>query len=263
MVLWQFVLQRMISNITTFIVAGKFCSHGTERSCWCRQLCAGESSPCCPSWCKKTLKPDYFNILIQKVDLPCFHQLVTGFHGNGNGISISCFRFSAVPCQLRAVNAIWLTARIQNSSILKWQRERERKSLPSPCISLSLRIIPLYDRLSHWLMTIRHTPSLTMSLLGSLSWSSSALHTAVPLAWMVFLAPHLLCLGWAAEVRTDDQNVERRLFNDLRDPTWGGKCLINGSWGDWKKLIAFGRMLVDLSSGFSMSEITVHNHCIS
>lgn len=61
----------------------------------------------------------------------------------------------------------------------------------------------------------------------------------------------------------DDQNVERRLFNDLRDLTWGGKCLINGSWGDWKKLFTFGRMLVDLSSGFSMSEITVHNHCIS
>lgn len=202
MVLWQFVLQRMISNITTFIVAGKFCSHGTERSCWCRQLCGGESSPRCPSWCKETLKPDCFNILIQKFDLPCFHQLVTGFHGNGNGISISCFRFSAVPCQLRAVNAIWLTARIQNSSILKWQRERERKSLPSPCTSLSLRIIPLYDRLSHWLVIIRHTPSLTMSLLGRLSWSSSTLHTAVPLAWMVFLAPHLLCLGWVAEVRT-------------------------------------------------------------
>lgn len=150
----------MISNITTFIVAGKFCSQGTERSCWCRQLCASESSLHCPSWRKETLKPDYFNILIQKFDLPCFHQLVTGFHGNGNGISISCFRFSAVPCQLRAVNAIWLTARIQNSSILKWQGEGERKGLPSPCTSLSLRIIPLYDRLSHWLMTIRHTPSL-------------------------------------------------------------------------------------------------------
>lgn len=159
----------MISNLTPFIVAGKFCSHGTERSRWCRQLHASESSPRCPSWCEKTLKPDDFNILIQKFDLPCFHQLVTGFHGNGNGISISCFRFSAVPCQLRAVNAIWLTARIQNSSILKRQRERERKCLPSHCTSLSLRIIPFYDCLSHWLMTIRHTLSLRMSLLGSLS----------------------------------------------------------------------------------------------
>lgn len=65
-------------------------------------------------------------ILVQKFDLPCFHQLVTGFHGNGNGISIPAFLDSpAAPCQLRAVNAIWLTARIQNSSISKWQREIE------------------------------------------------------------------------------------------------------------------------------------------
>lgn len=33
--------------------------------------------------------------------------------------------------------------------------------------------------------------------------------------------------------------------------------------GGLEKFFALGRMLVGLSSGFSMSEITVHNHCIS
>lgn len=33
--------------------------------------------------------------------------------------------------------------------------------------------------------------------------------------------------------------------------------------GGLEKLFAVGRMLVDLPSGFSMSEITVHNRCIS
>jgi hypothetical protein len=48
---------------------------------------------------RRNFETDYFNILIQKFDLPYFHQLVTGFHGNRNGICISCFRFSVVPCQ--------------------------------------------------------------------------------------------------------------------------------------------------------------------
>lgn len=81
---------------------------------------------------------------------------MTGFHGNGNGISIPRFRFSAAPCQLRAVNAIWLTARIQNSSILKWQRERNRKCLPSHFAFLSLKRTQFYDCLSYWLMVIEH-----------------------------------------------------------------------------------------------------------
>lgn len=93
----------------------------------------------CPDAREKFWKSDYFNILVQKFDLPCFHQLVTRFHGNKNGISIPHFRFSAALCQLRAVNAIWLTARIQNSSILKWQRERKRKCLPSHFAFLPLK----------------------------------------------------------------------------------------------------------------------------
>lgn len=106
----------------------------------------------------------FFNILVQKFDLPCFHQLVTSFHGNVNGISIPHFRFSAAPCQLRAVNAIWLTARIQNSSILKWQRERKRKCLPSHFAFLPLKRTQFHDCLSSWLTVIRHIRCLVVPL---------------------------------------------------------------------------------------------------
>lgn len=114
---------------------------------------------------EKFLNSDHFNILVQKFNLPCFHQLVTGFHGNGNGISIPHFRFSAAPCQLRAVNAIWLTARIQNSSILKWQRERKRKCLPSHFTLLPLKRTLFYDCLSYWQTIIGHKGCPAVSLM--------------------------------------------------------------------------------------------------
>lgn len=60
----------------------------------------------------------------------------------------------------------------------------------------------------------------------------------------------------------DPQNVERRQFNDLHDsqPEWGKVSL--KEVGGLEKLLAFGKMLVNLSSGFSTSEITVHNYYI-
>lgn len=92
---------------------------------------------------------------------------MTSFHGNRNGISIPHFRFSAALCQLRAVNAIWLTARIQNSSILKWQRERKRKCLPSHFAFLPLKRTQFDDRLRYWLTVIRHLQGLVVPLLAN------------------------------------------------------------------------------------------------
>lgn len=139
--------------------------------------------------------------LFKKFDLPCFYQLVTGFHGNGNGISIPRFRFSATPCQLRAVNAIWLTARIQNSSILKWQRGKEKVCQVISLFSLwkghSFMIVWAIDR---WL-------SDTCKVQQRLSWLInlnlfSTLHKVpylIAINWpvMVFLVLHLLSLWWA------------------------------------------------------------------
>lgn len=128
----------MINESKTCFVAEKICKQPWNREKLVARSVLVSVVPTVSTDARRKFKTDYFNILTQKFDLPYFHQLVTGFHGNGNGICISCFRFSAVPCQLRAVNAIWLTARIQNSSILKWQRERKRKFLPSHFTSLSL-----------------------------------------------------------------------------------------------------------------------------
>lgn len=60
----------------------------------------------------------------------------------------------------------------------------------------------------------------------------------------------------------DDQIVERRQFNDLHDPQPEGKKVTLKELGGLKKLLAFGRMLVILSSGFSISEITVRSYYI-
>lgn len=151
---------------TVIIVIRKNYNKKTVVSCYPhRHLCVPEITLCSPSWCKrKVLKQWLFQHSCSKFDLPYFHQLVTGFHGNGNGISIPRFRFSAAPCQLRAVNAIWLTARIQNSSILKWQRERKRKCLPSHFTFLPLKRTQFYDCLSYWLTVIEHIQLPTVPL---------------------------------------------------------------------------------------------------
>lgn len=78
---------------------------------------------------------------------------------------------------------------------------------------------------------------------------------------MVFLASHLLCLGWAVELRMIKALKGDSLMISVIQPE--GENVSLTEVGGLEKLFAFGRMLVDLSSGFSMSEITVHNHCIS
>ena len=60
----------------------------------------------------------------------------------------------------------------------------------------------------------------------------------------------------------DPQNVERGQFNDLHDsrPGWGKVSL--KEVGGLEKLLAFGKMLVNLSLGFSIPEITVQNYYV-
>lgn len=165
---------------------------------------------------------------------------MTGFHGNGNGISIPRFRFSAAPCQLRAVNAIWLTARIQNSSILKWQRERNRKCLPSHFAFLPLKRTQFYDCLSYWLMVIEHILRPRVPLLTNLF--KSLFHPS-----QSFL-PHWDLTGlwlpsWLSTCCPRDghwtenvvRNVGRRQFSDFNDLRLeGGKknLLKKGVLGD-------------------------------
>lgn len=141
-----------------------------------------------------------------------------------NGISIPLFRFSAAPCQLRAVNAIWLTASIQNSSILKWQRERKRKCLPSHFTFLPLKRTQFYDCLSYWRMVIRHIQCPTVLLLTNqfkslFHPSQSSLPHYVWLNWpvvtfLVVCPPAFPVMGTEQE---SGQNVERRQFGDLQD----------------------------------------------
>ena len=78
---------------------------------------------------------------------------------------------------------------------------------------------------------------------------------------MVFLAPHLLCLGWALEVRMIKALKGDSLMIFVIQPE--GENVSLTEVGGLEKLFAFGRLLVDLPSGFYMSEITVHNHCVS
>lgn len=55
-------------------------------------LCGPEITLCSPSWSKrKVLKQWLFQHSYSEFDLPCFHQLVTGFHGNGKWNKHSSF----------------------------------------------------------------------------------------------------------------------------------------------------------------------------
>lgn len=127
-----------------------------------------------------------------------------------NGISIPRFRFSAAPCQLRAVNAIWLTASIQNSSIFKWQRERKRKCLPSHFAFLPLKRTQFYDCLSYWLMVIGHIQ-----------------HPAVP----------LLTNQFKSLFHPSQSSLPHYDLTGLWLPSWLSTCFPNdGHWtGKWSK----------------------------
>lgn len=146
---------------------------------------------------------------------------MTGFHGNENGISILRFRFSAAPCQLRAVNAIWLTARIQNSSIIKWQRERKKRCLPSHFAFLSMKKTQFYDCLSNWPTVIGHiqcpiVPFLTYRFKSLFHPSQSSL----PLCDLTGLwLPAGLSTCYPSDGRWTRkcQNVGKRQFGDLND----------------------------------------------
>lgn len=189
-----------------------------------------------------------------------------------NGISIPLFRFSAAPCQLRAVNAIWLTASIQNSSILKWQRERKRKCLPSHFTFLPLKRTQFYDCLSYWRMVIGHIQCPTVLLLTNQFKSlfhpsqSSLPHYDLTGLWLPsWLSVHLLSQWWAlnrkvVKMLKGDNLVIFKICNVMGEK----KSVDKGSEDEGKLENSHMRgCLLMLPRGFSISEIITYNYTVS
>lgn len=225
--------------VTAILIAiRKSCSNKAVMSCYPhRHLCVFLKLHCALSTLmqEKSFKAATISTFLFKIWSTLFSPVGDWFPWKWKWNKHSRFRFLAAPCQLRAVNAIWLTARIQNSSILKWQRERKR----NVCQVISVfswkkkKRTQFYDYLSYWLTIIGHTqlptvpfPSNRFKCLFHSSQSFFFIFTFLLFNWSViaFLEVHLLSWWWALNKKVVKMLKEDSYMISLICNLKRGKC---------------------------------------